>query len=128
MFYAPPWYVTSQDIRNFQSTTSDGARRELPQTRVVGNAQRSLGRRAGERGAPAARAFSACRRRTPTSLPLCAIASTRIFGSRPEVEAQTGVATDALGRAQPHALIGVPVSANYDTTDSKLDAPPGACG
>jgi len=36
------------------------------------------------------------------------------------IEAQTGVATDALGRVN-YTLIGVPVSANYDTTDSKLD-------
>ena len=36
------------------------------------------------------------------------------------IEAQTGVATDALGRVN-YTLVGVPVSANYDTTDSKLD-------
>ena len=47
VFYAPPWYLTSQDIRSF-SIDDIGWRfvRELPQTRFVGNAERSLGRRA----------------------------------------------------------------------------------
>ena len=36
------------------------------------------------------------------------------------IEAQTGVATDFLGQVN-YTLVGVPVSANYDTTDSKLD-------
>ena len=35
-------------------------------------------------------------------------------------EAQTGVATDALGRVN-YTLVGVPVSANLDTTNDKLD-------
>jgi translocation and assembly module TamA len=36
------------------------------------------------------------------------------------VEGQTGEATDSLGRVN-YTLIGAPVSANYDTTDNKLD-------
>ena len=36
------------------------------------------------------------------------------------IEAQTGDATDALGKVD-YTLVGVPVSANFDTTDSKLD-------
>ena len=36
------------------------------------------------------------------------------------LEAQKGDATDALGTVN-YQLIGVPVSANFDTTDSKLD-------
>ena len=36
------------------------------------------------------------------------------------LEVQSGVATDALGKVD-YTLVGVPVSANFDTTDSKLD-------
>ena len=36
------------------------------------------------------------------------------------LEAQKGDATDALGTVN-YTLVGVPVSANFDTTDSKLD-------
>ena len=36
------------------------------------------------------------------------------------IQGQTGAATDSLGRVN-YTLVGVPVSVNYDTTDSKLD-------
>src|SRR5262249_17482261 len=36
------------------------------------------------------------------------------------LEAQNGDATDALGKVE-YTLVGVPASANFDTTDSKLD-------
>ena len=36
------------------------------------------------------------------------------------LEAQKGERTDALGKVN-YTLVGVPVSANFDTTDSKLD-------
>ena len=42
------------------------------------------------------------------------------FSVQAGVEAQTGVATDLLGRVD-YALVGVPVSLTYDSTDSKLD-------
>jgi translocation and assembly module TamA len=42
------------------------------------------------------------------------------FSVQAGVEAQTGVATDSLGKVD-YTLVGVPVSVTYDTTDSKLD-------
>ena len=42
------------------------------------------------------------------------------FSVQAGVEAQTGVATDSLGRVD-YTLVGVPVSLTYDSTDNKLD-------
>jgi translocation and assembly module TamA len=42
------------------------------------------------------------------------------FSVQAGVEAQTGVATDSLGKVD-YTLVGVPVALTYDSTDSKLD-------
>ena len=42
------------------------------------------------------------------------------FSVQAGVEAQTGVATDSLGKVD-YTLVGVPVSLTYDSTDNKLD-------
>ncbi len=42
------------------------------------------------------------------------------FSVQAGLEAQTGVATDSLGKVD-YTLVGVPVSLTYDSTDSKLD-------
>jgi translocation and assembly module TamA len=42
------------------------------------------------------------------------------FSIQAGVEAQSGVATDSLGRVD-YTLVGVPVSLTYDSTDNKLD-------
>jgi translocation and assembly module TamA len=42
------------------------------------------------------------------------------FSIQAGAEAQTGVATDSLGRVD-YTLVGVPVSLTYDSTDNKLD-------
>ena len=121
VFYAPPWYVTSQDIRSysiddigwrFSASFLKPALWGTPNDLFVD----ALGERMSTSGAgffgyevEDADATAALRHRFGQN-----------FWVQAGIEAQTGVATDALGRVN-YTLVGVPVSANYDTTDSKLD-------
>lgn len=121
LFYAPPWYVSSQDIRSvsindlgwrlsasFLKPALWGTRNDL----LID----ALGERMSTSGAgfvgyevEDADATAALRHRFGQS-----------FWIQAGIEGQTGVATDALGRVD-YTLVGFPVSLTYDTTDSKLD-------
>jgi len=121
IFYAPPWYIFSQPINSFSihdlgwrfsasflKPALWGTRNDL----VVD----ALGERVSTSGdnffgyeAEDADATVALRHRFGQN-----------FWVQAGIEAQTGVATDFLGRVN-YTLVGVPVSINYDTTDSKLD-------
>ena len=121
IFYAPPWYVFSQPINSFSihdlgwrfsASFLKPALWGTPNDLVVD----ALGERVSTSGdnffgyeAEDADATVALRHRFGEN-----------FWMQAGIQAQTGVATDFLGRVN-YTLVGVPVSANYDTTDSKLD-------
>ncbi len=121
IFYAPPWYVFSQPINSFSirdlgwrfsASFLKPALWGTPNDLVVD----ALGERVSTSGddffgyeAEDADATAAVRHRFGQN-----------FWVQAGIQAQTGVATDFLGRVD-YTLVGVPVSMNYDTTDSKLD-------
>ena len=121
IFYAPPWYIFSQPINSFSihdlgwrfsASFLKPALWGTPNDLVVD----ALGERVSTSGdnffgyeAEDADATVALRHRFGQN-----------FWMQAGIEAQTGVATDFLGRVN-YTLVGVPVSMNYDTTDSKLD-------
>jgi len=121
IFYAPPWYIFSQPINSFSihdlgwrfsASFLKPALWGTPNDLVVD----ALGERVSTSGdnffgyeAQDADATVALRHRFGQN-----------FWMQAGIEAQTGVATDFLGRVN-YTLVGVPVSMNYDTTDSKLD-------
>ena len=121
IFYAPPWYVFSQPINSFSihdlgwrfsASFLKPALWGTPNDLLVD----ALGERVSTSGdnffgyeAEDADATAALRHRFGQN-----------FWVQAGIEAQTGVATDFLGKVN-YTLVGVPVSMNYDTTDSKLD-------
>ncbi len=121
LFYAPPWYVTSQDIRSYSINDLGGRLSASFLKPALWGARNdllidALGERVSTSGAgffgyevEDADATAALRHRFSQS-----------FWIQAGVEAQTGVATDALGRVD-YTLVGMPVSITYDSTDSKLD-------
>ena len=121
VFYAPPWYVTSQDIRNF-SIDDIGWRfaASFLKPGLWGTPNDLLVDALGERVSTSGAGFFGYEAEDADVTAALRHRFNQDFWVQAGVEAQTGVATDALGRVN-YTLIGVPVSANYDTTDSKLD-------
>ena len=94
---------------------------ELPEARLMGHAERPPGRRARRAHEHQRRGLLRLRGRgRRRDRRCCAIGSARISGSRPGSRRRPASRRTALGRVN-YTLVGVPVSANYDTTDSKLD-------
>ena len=121
VFYAPPWYVTSQNIRNF-SIDDIGWRfaASFLKPGLWGTPNDLLVDALGERVSTSGAGFFGYEAEDADVTAALRHRFNQDFWVQAGVEAQTGVATDALGRVN-YTLIGVPVSANYDTTDSKLD-------
>ena len=121
VFYAPPWYVTSQDIRSF-SIDDIGWRfsASFLKPALWGTPNDLLVDALGERVSTSGAGFFGYEAEDADVTAALRHRFNQDFWVQAGVEAQTGVATDALGRVN-YTLIGVPVSANYDTTDSKLD-------
>jgi translocation and assembly module TamA len=121
VFYAPPWFISSQDLQSFSihdlgwrfsasflkpalwGTPNDLLVNALDE-RVSTSGAGSFGYEAED-----ADATVALRHRF-----------TQDFWLQAGIEGQTGVATDFLGQVN-YTLVGPIASANYDTTDSKLD-------
>ena len=121
VFYAPPWYVTSQDIRNF-SIDDLGYRfsASFLKPALWGTQNDLLIDALGERTSTSGAGFFGYEVEDADATAVLRHRFSQNFWLQAGIEAQTGVATDALGRVN-YTLVGVPVSANYDTTDSKLD-------
>ena len=121
VFYAPPWYVTSQDIRSF-SIDDIGWRfsASFLKPALWGTPNDLLVDALGERVSTSGAGFFGYEAEDADVTAALRHRFNQDFWVQAGVEAQTGVATDALGRVN-YTLVGVPVSANYDTTDSKLD-------
>ena len=119
LFYAPPWYVTSEDTRDFHDLGGRlsasflkpalwGARNDL----IVG----ALGERVSTSGA----GFFGYQAEDADATAAIRHRFSEAFSIQAGFEAQTGSATDALGKVN-YTLVGAPVSLVYDETDSKLD-------
>ena len=121
VFYAPPWYVTSQDIRSF-SIDDIGWRfsASFLKPALFGTPNDLLVDALGERVSTSGAGFLGYEVEDADATVALRHRFGQNFWMQAGIEAQTGVATDALGRVN-YTLVGVPVSANYDTTDSKLD-------
>ncbi len=121
LFYAPPWYVSSQSIQNFSINDLGGrVSASFLKPALWGTRNDLLIDALGERVSTSGTGFigyevedadvtAALRHRFSEALSIQA-----------GVEAQSGVATDALGKVD-YTLVGIPVSLTYDSTDSKLD-------
>jgi len=121
VFYAPPWYVASEDITSF-SIHDLGYRfsASFLKPALWGTPNDLLVDALGERMSTSGAGFLGYEVEDADATAALRHRFNQNFWVQTGIEAQTGVATDALGRVN-YTLIGVPVSANYDTTDSKLD-------
>ena len=121
VFYAPPWFVTSQDIRSF-SIDDIGWRfsGSFLKPALWGTPNDLLVDALGERMSTSGAGFLGYQVEDADATVALRHRFTQTFWVQAGIEAQTGVSTDILGRIN-YTLVGVPVSANYDTTDSKLD-------
>jgi translocation and assembly module TamA len=121
VFYAPPWFVTSQDIRSF-SIDDIGWRfsGSFLKPALWGTPNDLLVDVLGERMSTSGAGFLGYQVEDADATVALRHRFTQNFWVQAGIEAQTGVSTDVLGRIN-YTLVGVPVSANYDTTDSKLD-------
>jgi translocation and assembly module TamA len=121
VFYAPPWYVASEDIRSF-SIHDLGYRfsASFLKPALWGTPNDLLVDAVGERMSTSGAGFLGYEAEDADATAALRHRFNQNFWVQAGIEAQTGVATDALGRVN-YTLVGVPVSANYDTTDSKLD-------
>jgi translocation and assembly module TamA len=121
VFYAPPWFVTSQDIRSF-SIDDIGWRfsGSFLKPALWGTPNDLLVDALGERMSTSGAGFLGYQVEDADATVALRHRFTQNFWMQAGIEAQTGVSTDVLGRIN-YTVVGVPVSANYDTTDSKLD-------
>jgi translocation and assembly module TamA len=121
VFYAPPWYVASQDISSF-SIHDLGYRfsANFLKPALWGTPNDLLVDALGERMSTSGAGFFGYQVEDADATAALRHRFNQYFWLQAGIEAQTGVATDALGRVN-YTLVGVPISANYDTTDSKLD-------
>ena len=121
IFYAPPWYITSQSLNNF-SIHDLGWRfsASFLKPALWGTPNDLLVNALDERTSTSGAGFFGYEAEDADATVALRHRFTQNFWVQAGIEAQTGVATDFLGQVD-YTLVGVNVSANYDTTDSKLD-------
>ena len=121
VFYAPPWYVASQSLRNF-SPDDIGWRvsASFLKPALWGTTNDLLIDALAERVSTSGEGFVGYQAEDADLTASLRHRFNQSFWVQAGLEAQKGDATDALGTVN-YTLVGVPVSANFDTTDSKLD-------
>ena len=121
IFYAPPWYIFSQPLNSF-SIHDLGWRfsASFLKPALWGTPNDLLVDALGERVSTSGDNFFGYEAEDADATVALRHRFGQNFWMQAGIQAQTGVATDFLGRVN-YTLVGVPVSANYDTTDSKLD-------
>ena len=121
LFYAPPWYVTSQSLRDFSIHDLGGrVSASFLKPALWGTRNDLLINALGERVSTSGAGFVGYEVEDVDATMALRHRFSDAFWIQAGFEGQNGAATDALGRVN-YTLIGVPVSVNYDTTDSKLD-------
>jgi translocation and assembly module TamA len=121
VFYAPPWYIASQSLQHFSSNDIGGrVSASFLKPALWGTTNDLLIDALAERVSTSGAGFVGYQAEDADVTASLRHRFNQNFWVQAGLEAQKGDATDALGTVN-YTLIGVPVSANFDTTDSKLD-------
>ena len=121
VFYAPPWYIASQSLGNFSPDDIGGRiSASFLKPALWGTTNDLLIDALGERVSTSGAGFIGYQVEDEDVTAALRHRFNQNFWIQAGIEVQTGAATDALGKVD-YTLVGVPVSANFDTTDSKLD-------
>jgi translocation and assembly module TamA len=121
VFYAPPWYVSSPTIQNFSPEDIGGRiSASFLKPALWGTTNDLLIDALGERVSTSGAGFVGYQVEDADATAALRHRFNQNFWIQAGLEVQSGVATDALGKVD-YTLVGVPVSANFDTTDIKLD-------
>ncbi|RBP07371.1 autotransporter secretion outer membrane protein TamA [Roseiarcus fermentans] len=121
MFYAPPWYMTSTSVKSLSINDLGGRiSASFLKPALWGSRNDFLLDALGEKVSTSGVGFVGYQAEDADVTAALRHRFSQSTWIQAGVEGQTGVATDSLGRVN-YTLVGVPLSANYDTTDSKLD-------
>jgi translocation and assembly module TamA len=121
VFYAPPWYIASQSLQHFSSNDIGGrVSASFLKPALWGTTNDLLIDALAEKMSTSGAGFVGYQAQDADVTASLRHRFNQNFWVQAGLEAQKGDATDALGTVN-YRLVGVPVSANYDTTDSKLD-------
>ena len=121
VFYAPPWYIASQSLRNFSPDDIGGRlSASFLKPALWGTTNDLLIDALAEKISTSGEGFVGYQAEDADVTTSLRHRFNQNFWVQAGLEAQHGDATDALGTVN-YTLVGVPVSANFDTTDSKLD-------
>ena len=121
VFYAPPWYISSQSLRHFSSDDIGGrVSASFLKPALGGTTNDLLIDALAEKVSTSGAGFVGYQAEDADVTASLRHRFNQNFWVQAGLEAQKGDATDALGTVN-YTLVGVPVSANFDTTDSKLD-------
>ena len=121
VFYAPPWYIASQSLRNFSPDDIGGRlSASFLKPALWGTTNDLLIDALAEKVSTSGEGFVGYQAEDADVTTSLRHRFNQNFWVQAGLEAQHGDATDALGTVN-YTLVGVPVSANFDTTDSKLD-------
>jgi translocation and assembly module TamA len=121
IFYAPPWYISSQSLSHFSSNDIGGrVSASFLKPALGGTTNDLLIDALAEKMSTSGAGFVGYQAEDADVTASLRHRFNQNFWVQAGLEAQKGDATDALGTVN-YRLVGVPVSANYDTTDSKLD-------
>ena len=121
VFYAPPWYIASQSLSHFSSNDIGGrVSASFLKPALWGTTNDLLIDALAEKMSTSGAGFVGYQAEDADVTASLRHRFNQNFWVQAGLEAQKGDATDALGTVN-YRLVGVPVSANFDTTDSKLD-------
>ena len=121
VFYAPPWYISSQSLTHFSSDDIGGRiSASFLKPALWGTTNDLLIDALAEKMSTSGAGFVGYQAEDADVTTSLRHRFNQNFWVQAGLEAQKGDATDALGTVN-YTLVGVPVSANFDTTDSKLD-------
>jgi translocation and assembly module TamA len=121
VFYAPPWFIASQSLRDFSPDDIGGRiSASFLKPALWGTTHDLLIDALVERVSTSGAGFVGYQAEDADVTASLRHRFNQNFWVQAGLEGQKGDATDALGTVN-YTLVGVPVSANFDTTDSKLD-------
>ncbi len=121
IFYAPPWYISWPNLGHFSSNDIGGrVSASFLKPALGGTTNDLLVDALAEKMSTSGAGFVGYQAQDADVTASLRHRFNQNFWVQAGLEAQKGDATDALGSVN-YRLVGVPVSANFDTTDSKLD-------
>jgi translocation and assembly module TamA len=121
VFYAPPWYIASQPLGKFWSDDIGGRiSASFLKPALWGTTNDLLIDALAERVSTSGAGFIGYQVEDEDVTAALRHRFNQNFWFQAGLEVQNGAATDVLGKVD-YTLVGVPLSVNFDTTDSKLD-------